>query len=218
MARHFVAYHNAAKMGRSLTEGDPFRLLSNKPLKHLESNVVWFIEGEAGERKQYALASVFIVDEIGENADSAFKNFAAGRGCLIQPPVLLNDLDWFKNLFQRSAHFSLGVVELNDRSTITELSKFAAEAGLELPADEHDNSSIEAESVRQYPVKSVRKLSSDDKVQIRSCIHANRGDIYELAEAFNCSSSQIAGIKASMTRDGASASESDQAAQERGTA
>jgi hypothetical protein len=38
--RHFIAYHNSEKMGRPLQEGEPLRLLTNKPVNHLLQNTV----------------------------------------------------------------------------------------------------------------------------------------------------------------------------------
>lgn len=48
--------------------------------------------------------------------------------------------------------------------------------------------------------KKVHDLSDEEKAQIRERIEGGDGDIYRLAREFNCSSSQVAGIKAAMHR------------------
>lgn len=51
-----------------------------------------------------------------------------------------------------------------------------------------------------YPEKKLRNLSNYEKEEIRGKIRENNGASEILAEEFDCSSSQIAGIKAAMTR------------------
>ena len=45
-----------------------------------------------------------------------------------------------------------------------------------------------------------RDLSDEKKARLRERIEGGEGDIYRLAREFNCSSSQVAGIKAAMHR------------------
>src|SRR6266540_6855844 len=78
--RHFIASPNTEKMGRSLHDGEPLRLLTNKHVNHLLQNMVWFITGEGAGARQYSLGSVFSVAEIGDAAEDGFKRFAAGPG------------------------------------------------------------------------------------------------------------------------------------------
>jgi hypothetical protein len=51
-----------------------------------------------------------------------------------------------------------------------------------------------------YPEKKTRDLSDAEKAQIRKRLQGSDGDIYLIAQEFNCASSQVAGIKASMTK------------------
>ena len=54
---HFVAYHNTEKMGHPLHEGEPLGLLTNKPVRHLIHNVVWFVTGEGTGTRRYLLGA-----------------------------------------------------------------------------------------------------------------------------------------------------------------
>ncbi|MEP6756827.1 MAG: hypothetical protein ABJA67_15090 [Chthonomonadales bacterium] len=51
-----------------------------------------------------------------------------------------------------------------------------------------------------YPVKKSRELHDGEKLLIRKQISTGKVDIHELAREFSCSPSQIAGIKAAMTK------------------
>ena len=53
---------------------------------------------------------------------------------------------------------------------------------------------------RRYPEPKERELDEQEKEQIRDRIERGEGNIYELAREFGCSSSQVAGIKAAMSR------------------
>jgi hypothetical protein len=86
-------------MGRPLHEGEPLRLLTNKPVEHLRDNAVWFVVGEGTAPKRYSLGSVFVVDKVGEAREENFERYASGRGHVFQPPPELNDLEWFPELF-----------------------------------------------------------------------------------------------------------------------
>jgi hypothetical protein len=53
---------------------------------------------------------------------------------------------------------------------------------------------------RQYPERKKRELTADEKQKIRERIERGSADIYALAREFDCSTSQVAGIKAAMSR------------------
>jgi transposase-like protein len=53
---------------------------------------------------------------------------------------------------------------------------------------------------RRYPEPKQRELSDEEKEQLRTRIERGEGDIYQLAQEFGCSPSQVAGIKAAMNR------------------
>lgn len=127
--RHFIAYHNTEKMGHSLHEGEPLRLLTNKPINNLLQNVVWFVAGEGAGARQYSLGSVFQVAEIGDAAEDGFKRFASGLGHVFHPPLPIKDMDWFPEILRATGHFGLGVQEIKDEAVIAGLTQLAAQAG-----------------------------------------------------------------------------------------
>lgn len=127
--KHFVAYHNTEKMGRPLHESEPFRLLTNKPVNHLLQQTVWIVTGEGDDPRRYSLGSVFPVTEVGDSIVDGFTRFATGSGHVFQPPVALNEQEWFRKLLQVTGRFGLGVLEIKDETIIAGLIRLAAEAG-----------------------------------------------------------------------------------------
>ncbi|MGD9854281.1 MAG: hypothetical protein AB7U20_04945 [Planctomycetaceae bacterium] len=126
--RHFIAYHNTEKMGRSLAEGNPFRVLTNKPVDRLYQNLVWFIVGE-GAKRHFSLGSVFRVTETGDADQDRFKKFASGAGHVFEPPVNIKEMEWFPILMRATGHFGFGVHEIKDESVICGLKMLAERAG-----------------------------------------------------------------------------------------
>jgi len=187
MMRHFIAYHNTEKMGRSLHEGQPLRLLTNKHVNHLLHNMVWFVTGEGPGVRQYSLGSVFNVAEVGDAADAGFKRFATGPGHVFQATIPIKEMPWFAEVLRVTGHFGFGVHEVKDEAVIAGLVQLAAQDGYELPT-------------RQYPEPKERELTEDEKRQLRERIERGDADIYALAREFGCTSSQVAGIKAAMNR------------------
>lgn len=53
---------------------------------------------------------------------------------------------------------------------------------------------------RKYPERKERDLSEKEKQGIRDQIQSGRADVYVLAQEFHCSSSQVAGIKAALSK------------------
>lgn len=129
--RHFIAYHNTEKMGRPLNDGDPLRLLTNKPVNNLLQNTVWFITGEGAGTRQYSLGSVFRVAEVGDAGEDGFKRFASGPGHVFDPPAPIKDMPWFPEVMRVTGHFSFGVQEVKDEAVIAGLRLLAANAGYE---------------------------------------------------------------------------------------
>ena len=127
-------------MGKSLHEGEPLRLLTNRPVQPLLHNAIWFVVGDGAAPKRYSLGSVFLVDRIGEAAEAGFERYASGQGHVFQPPPGLNDLDWFAEFFKATAHFSLGVQEVKEPRFIERLLGLAVQVGYRLasPSDAAD--------------------------------------------------------------------------------
>jgi hypothetical protein len=127
--RHFIAYHNTEKMGRPLHAGEPLRLHTNKKVDLLLQNTVWFVTGEGTGARQYSLGSVFRVGEVGETAEDGFKRFASGPGHVFQPPVPINDMEWFTEVLRATGNFRFGVQEIKDEAAIAGLIQLASQAG-----------------------------------------------------------------------------------------
>jgi hypothetical protein len=124
---HMVAYHNIEKMGRLLVEGESCRVFTNKPVKDLIGKTVWTFTG-AGRPRKYSLASVFEIEKVGETGDSGLRNFVAGPGHCFQPPLTLNDLDWFGALLKKVGRFRFGLQALDDPELARHLEELRREA------------------------------------------------------------------------------------------
>ena len=59
-----------------------------------------------------------------------------------------------------------------------------------------------SDRVHEYPEHKWRELSDTENFEIRELITNGNDDIWEIAEAYDCSTSQVAGIKAAITRHG----------------
>lgn len=131
MTRHFAAYHNTERMGRPLRDGDPLRLLTDRPVSPLRNGVVWFITGEGPGPRRYCLGSVFQADDVGDITDGDFKHYATGPGHVFDPPVPLDRLNWWPSFLKAMANFSLGPMEIHETSHVNTLRELAREAGWE---------------------------------------------------------------------------------------
>lgn len=131
--RHYVAYHNPEKMGYRLHDSDPFRVLTKTSTDRLVDNLVWFIESDRESPKGYYLSSVFRVCTTGNTGDTPLQHFASGTGHEFSQPIRINELDWFGELFRKTAHFSLGVPEISDMATMDALCELARGDGYVVP-------------------------------------------------------------------------------------
>ena len=127
--RHFIAYHNTEKMGHPLHEGEPLRLLTNKPVNHLLHETVWFVTGEGDGERQFSLGSVFRVAGVGDATEPGFKRFAVGTGHVFRPPVPIKNMDWFPEVLRATGNFGFGVQEVKDEAVISGLRQLAVQAG-----------------------------------------------------------------------------------------
>ncbi len=119
--KHFVGYHNTEKMGGPIQPATSYRVVTGKPTKRLEGNLVWMIAGEGNKPRQYSLASLFRVTETGNTGEDSLKNYAEGHGVRFDPPIRLTDLPWFDELSKGMNRFQFGVQELKDDRLISEL-------------------------------------------------------------------------------------------------
>jgi hypothetical protein len=126
--RHFIAYHNTEKMGYSLPDGNPQRVLAKRPVNGLRGNTVWLVEG-TGTPRQYCLASVFRVDKVGETDEGRFTWFASGPGHFFHPHVPIKHTSWFPEVLRVTGNFAWGVRETKDHAVIAGLTEIAKSAG-----------------------------------------------------------------------------------------
>ncbi|RIK82528.1 MAG: hypothetical protein DCC67_07060 [Planctomycetota bacterium] len=131
--KHFVAYHNTEGMGRPLSDGDPFRVLTNKAVTSLQEAVVWMIVGEGKNPRRFSLGSMFRVTETGDAAEEGFKHFAAGRGHAFNPPLPLNELEWFDDFKRAMNGFQFGIQPLSSEQHVAALVALAEKAGCNVP-------------------------------------------------------------------------------------
>ncbi len=127
-SRHYVGYHNTEGMGCLFSEGDPFRVLTNKSVDSLHEGVVWMIVGESKSPRRFSLGSVFRVTETGDVGVDGFKHFASGRGHVFNPPVALNDLEWFNEFKKAMNRFQFGIQPLNNEEHVAMLTALASRA------------------------------------------------------------------------------------------
>ncbi|MCX7783211.1 MAG: DUF3883 domain-containing protein [Meiothermus sp.] len=85
---------------------------TSKKVEKILGNKVWIIAG-IGKPREYYLCSWFVADGIDENEDDYFKNIVYGSErtsrAIIDPPIKLNDLPWFKEFLRTQANFSFGL-------------------------------------------------------------------------------------------------------------
>lgn len=115
---HFVQYRNPALVGDDCTQGigGTFAIGTNKgTVRRLPGHKVWLICGQ-GRPRRYFLRNWFVVDEIGEDPDSAhFRFYAQGQvGHWFQPPIPLDGLPWFREFRRVQSNFSFGLNRISE--------------------------------------------------------------------------------------------------------
>lgn len=116
--RHFVTYHNTEKMGLSYEECTPFSVATTKAVDGLLGNRVWSIVG-SGAPRRYALHDTYLVDRTGTTDQDEFTNFAEGStGLQFDPPILLNELPWFRDFLLSQGNFGLGLQPIQEKYVV----------------------------------------------------------------------------------------------------
>ena len=127
--KHFVAYHSTDAMGHELEHGSEFRFYSSKPRAFLEQAIgerVWVITGTRDDAGSmiYRLAEVYTPLEISVADTGGFAFSVVGHeGRAIQPAIILNHFEWFRNLRRSLANFSLGFSEIRQPEVISGLTE-----------------------------------------------------------------------------------------------
>jgi hypothetical protein len=127
---HFVAYHNADENGE-IQKAQHSRFVSRKKamLDAAMGHTVWIIQGLKSPsrkgKKEFTLRGRFRPDTVIEFPD-------AGPGVFLisgvadykfKPPMVLNDLDWFPDLYSEQNNFSFGFNRISNPATIAALEK-----------------------------------------------------------------------------------------------
>ena len=111
---NFVGYHSTEGMGYKLKPSSPYFFLSRKSRNFLERAIgsnVWMIGGTRDSRDCmiYHLVGRFMPSEIRNDQNDPSLHIVFGEsGMALQPPVVLNDLDWFLELYRSQNRFSFG--------------------------------------------------------------------------------------------------------------
>jgi len=121
--RHFLAYHNAEKMGYSCTAIPEPRIKTSKSVAGLEGVTVWLIAGEGKSPKHYYLAARFTARkcEPGLYRGTQLPNQISGDGALFGKSKPITGTSLYALLQRQSANFVNGFFELHDPVAISGL-------------------------------------------------------------------------------------------------
>lgn len=124
--RHFIAYHNADRMGYADIER--MRVLTNKPVTDdMIGDHVWLVVGKGERDKSYFLGSHFVIDDIAKSESGDFDNQLTGHdGRVFGPMIELDDFDWFDDFRKSIQNFSLGLREIKDQRVVHEFETLSA--------------------------------------------------------------------------------------------
>lgn len=121
--KHYLIYHNPAKMGYSLDTVKDYVAYTNRNVS--DENIgskVWLITGE-GKPKEYFLKMYFIIEEIKSGAEKNFKTKLVGsKGKILNSMIRIDTLPWFEDFRKQMANFR-GFVEIKQQRYIDELEK-----------------------------------------------------------------------------------------------
>jgi hypothetical protein len=134
---HFIAYHSVRIMGYSINSVDKqeLRFLSRKfsLLRKAIGNTVWIVKGIPERKKtKYLLCSAFIGDRVEIEDESSNLYVISGHKVNeFEPPLNLQNFDWFPALMKSQSNFSLGLNRINDETIVTALNELEAKSNLE---------------------------------------------------------------------------------------
>ncbi|MBP0112789.1 HNH endonuclease [Bradyrhizobium vignae] len=134
-SQHFIAYHNVDQRGVALSRARSGYFETNKPTLPQKGDVLWCFEGK-GRRKEYRLVKRALVAR-SDKRSSGFQVRYLDADVL---DAVVNDMSWFKKLFDAQGRFGFGLNRISDIETIDELESFAA--GVRADAVEEDVDAI----------------------------------------------------------------------------
>lgn len=138
--QHFIAYHNVDRRGAPLTRGRSGYFETNKAALPQKGDVLWCFEGK-GRPKEYRLVKRAPVTRSDRGSGGSAQVRYQHADTL---DVLVNDMSWFKNLFDAQGRFGFGLNSLPDTEVIDELESFAA--GIWADAIEKDVDAVNRDS------------------------------------------------------------------------
>lgn len=141
---HFVAYHSVRKMGYALDSSDRLRHFSDKPVGLLEravGHLVWVVQGRPeGSRTAYSLFGAYIATGVEPDAAASGRHAVVGeRQIDFDPPMPLNDLDWFGALRDSQGNFSQGFNRIDNELVVRALKALGPGNSQSLPAPDIDH-------------------------------------------------------------------------------
>lgn len=134
--RHFVAYHNAEKMGHVYDGAHGYAFFSSKALGFLDKTlgeVIWAINGSRSTSRTtlYSVCAVYTPEEVLEVDDPQFKFIVSGNvGHDFDPPITLNSMSWFADFLKSQSNFSLGISEVKNAAHIDALVALAKDVDI----------------------------------------------------------------------------------------
>lgn len=125
--RHFIAYHNAKRMGHSCADIPDPRVQTARPVSGLEGVTVWLVAGEGQRPKSYFLCAKFLVSQCEANSirGSEFPNVLRGKGRLFGTSIPLDGTKVLLRIQKESANFARGLFETRDLIVMSALSELA---------------------------------------------------------------------------------------------
>lgn len=125
--RHFIAYHNAKKIGYSSETLPSPRVKTKKPVVNLEGVTVWLIAGEGKSPKSYFLAAKFVANNCEQNkfSGSSLPNEISGPGHLFKFTIPITGTSLLELIRAMSHNFRNGFHEVSDTRIIDALVRLA---------------------------------------------------------------------------------------------
>jgi hypothetical protein len=123
----FVIYHSTEGMGYEYKPKGSYSWFSRKSRKFLDRAIgcnVWMITGtrDSNKRMIYRLVGTFTPSEIRDNpGDPGLHIIYGEQGSELHPPLVLNDLDWFRELYRAQNKFSFGFSTIHGEQVLAGL-------------------------------------------------------------------------------------------------
>lgn len=134
--KHFVAYHNADERGAFgyVVAKEQIQFFSRRARAYLEKSLgqlVWAVSGESNNHKKiYKLCAAYSPKWIDEEGDVFLI-----KGPVVyefKQQIVLNNFNWFWELFDEQQHFRLGFNEIKNPKAINGLKRLVASPTEEL--------------------------------------------------------------------------------------